>query len=299
MADAEEAHDASFLALVVDMNPFVWSREPATDAPGAALDLGRFLEHLIVFVRCFGLLHRENQLTVTTTTSNRASHVPSPIGRGHAANVDVSKRLLSDLALAARPRQVDAAQSDGLASRTSDSFTAPVHESTSAGSNVAAAMSMALCYCNRIAKEQPSLNPRLLVISVSLDVPAQYIAFMNAIFCAQKNGVPIDSCVLAPRDSVFLQQASHITGGYYSRLGSQAVLLQHLLGTSILDRFSRRFAQSAFQHTVDFRSTCFCHRKIVDLGFVCSVCLSIFCTFSPICSTCGTKFSIALRPPKK
>lgn len=25
---------------------------------------------------------------------------------------------------------------------------------------------------------------------------------------------------------------------------------------------------------VDFRAACFCHRKVVDLGFVCSVCLS-------------------------
>jgi transcription initiation factor TFIIH subunit 3 len=25
---------------------------------------------------------------------------------------------------------------------------------------------------------------------------------------------------------------------------------------------------------VDFRAACFCHRKVVDIGFVCSVCLS-------------------------
>jgi hypothetical protein len=32
---------------------------------------------------------------------------------------------------------------------------------------------------------------------------------------------------------------------------------------------------------------CFCHKKTIDLGFVCSVCLSIFCQFSRECSTCG------------
>ncbi|KAL2156989.1 hypothetical protein VTH06DRAFT_8828 [Thermothelomyces fergusii] len=32
---------------------------------------------------------------------------------------------------------------------------------------------------------------------------------------------------------------------------------------------------------VDFRAACFCHRNVVDTGFVCSVCLSIFCEVAP------------------
>lgn len=28
------------------------------------------------------------------------------------------------------------------------------------------------------------------------------------------------------------------------------------------------------QDRVDFRAACFCHKNIVDIGFVCSVCLS-------------------------
>lgn len=28
------------------------------------------------------------------------------------------------------------------------------------------------------------------------------------------------------------------------------------------------------QEQVDLRAACFCHRKIVDIGYVCSVCLS-------------------------
>src|SRR6266702_167228 len=58
------------------------------------------------------------------------------------------------------------------------------------------------------------------------------------------------------------------------------------------------------QDKVDFRAACFCHKNIVDIGFVCSVCLSsefrrtsvpgpvvehhllVFCTPVPVCSTC-------------
>lgn len=28
------------------------------------------------------------------------------------------------------------------------------------------------------------------------------------------------------------------------------------------------------QDRVDFRAACFCHKKIIDVGYVCSVCLS-------------------------
>lgn len=58
------------------------------------------------------------------------------------------------------------------------------------------------------------------------------------------------------------------------------------------------------QDKVDFRAACFCHKTIVDIGFVCSVCLSsmsvlqicrlrltvhahtVFCQPTPVCSTC-------------
>ncbi|KAL1837715.1 hypothetical protein VTJ49DRAFT_3490 [Mycothermus thermophilus] len=45
---------------------------------------------------------------------------------------------------------------------------------------------------------------------------------------------------------------------------------------------------------VDFRAACFCHRSVVDTGFVCSVCLSIFCEVpdGAECLTCGTKLAL-------
>ena len=43
---------------------------------------------------------------------------------------------------------------------------------------------------------------------------------------------------------------------------------------------------------VDYRAACFCHRQLVDVGFVCSVCLSIYCRVSPICTTCHTNFKM-------
>ncbi|XP_073737370.1 general transcription factor IIH subunit 3 isoform X5 [Callorhinus ursinus] len=50
---------------------------------------------------------------------------------------------------------------------------------------------------------------------------------------------------------------------------------------------------------VDYRAACFCHRNLIEIGYVCSVCLSIFCNFSPICTTCETAFKISLPPVLK
>lgn len=47
------------------------------------------------------------------------------------------------------------------------------------------------------------------------------------------------------------------------------------------DRYSRNFLNLPTQDQVDFRAACFCHKQIVDIGFVCSVCLSsIYLFFS-------------------
>lgn len=50
---------------------------------------------------------------------------------------------------------------------------------------------------------------------------------------------------------------------------------------------------------VDYRAACFCHHKLIDVGYVCSVCLSVFCGFTPICSTCNCNFRFDVNMLKK
>ena len=40
----------------------------------------------------------------------------------------------------------------------------------------------------------------------------------------------------------------------------------------------RKVLAAPTQDKIDFRAACFCHKNIVDIGFVCSVCLSSPCT---------------------
>lgn len=116
-------------------------------------------------------------------------------------------------------------------------------------------------------------------MSVSGDLANQYIPVMNSIFAAQRKRIPIDILKLAG-DTVLLQQASDATGGVYMKPERPEGLLQYLMMGFLPDATARRSLVMPSAGGVDFRAACFCHRKVVDIGFVCSVCLSS--KFSPI-----------------
>jgi transcription initiation factor TFIIH subunit 3 len=118
---------------------------------------------------------------------------------------------------------------------------------------------------------------------------------MNCIFAAQKHKIVIDSCVLW-QDSGFLQQASDITGGIYIKTPEPAGLLQFLIWTFLPDETSRDKLMLPSAVKVDYHASCFCHHRLVDVGHVCSVCLSIFCQFTPICSMCQAHFKLPNLP---
>lgn len=162
------------------------------------------------------------------------------------------------------------------------------------------------------------LHARIVVVSVSDSSPAQYIPTMNAVFAASHAGIPVD--ILSLRGTAtFLQQASYITRGTFLEAASPQGLLTYLMfgfASSIDTRQTvTTTTQGAGQAgtraaidgasgleqlispstaSVDFRAACFCHRRVVDTGFVCSVCLSIFCE-APAgaeCLTCGNQLAL-------
>lgn len=139
--------------------------------------------------------------------------------------------------------------------------------------------------------ELEGLQSRILIVSVSssTDSAHQYIPIMNAIFACQRLRIPIDVCKLSG-DAVFLQQASDATRGVYMSLDEPRGLLQYLMMAFLPDQRSRRHLVQPTRVDVDFRAACFCHRRVVDVGFVCSICLSIFCEppENGDCLTCGT-----------
>ena len=198
------------------------------------------------------------------------------------------------------------------------------------------AMAKAMCYINKLQSDRPEtekLKARLLVLSSTGDTAAQYINFMNVFFSAQKFGIPVDVCMLLA-DSGLLQQGSDITGGLYVKVEQLGGLLQYLTwlflpGPGVRQMlgapppvkvdyrhglvYNKLPAQSIFclktilicpstkgrLYNHDCRAACNCHRQLVDIGFVCSVCLSIYCRFNPVCTNCHSVFKTQNPPTKK
>lgn len=165
------------------------------------------------------------------------------------------------------------------------------------------AIAMALCVIQGVKNEYKS--SRIVIISCSSDernsFASQYMNFMNAFFTAQKMGVTIDACIGGEErqrsgSASILQQACDLTDGTYLKVPNISSFLEYLIWCLLPDFDTRSKLVLPQSKKVSHLAACFCHRNIIDIGFVCSVCLSIFCAFSPICSTCHTIFKLGPLP---
>lgn len=153
---------------------------------------------------------------------------------------------------------------------------------------LAGSIGMALSYIARVERNKQAgskINGRILVVTGSNECASQYMTYMNVFFTAQKQGIVLDVCAL-DKSLTLLQQGCDITGGQYLKLPQLDGLLQYLLWVFLPEPHMRSKLVLPPTVKVDYRAACFCHRELIDIGFVCSVCLSIFCKFSPICTTC-------------
>jgi len=169
---------------------------------------------------------------------------------------------------------------------------------------LAGALSKALCYIHNNNKDiTGKVQSRIFVLKCSPDGSSHYTSVMNCIFAAKKEDVLIDCCDVE-RNSGFLQQAASITGGSYFAVDRLPGLLQYMLWMFLPDADIRGKLNLPKSEDIDYRAVCFCHKRFVDIGFVCSVCLSIYCQFVPKCQTCQTRFklpqlSMSLKGKKK
>jgi len=281
----------SHLSIILDLAPVDWELSATWDDP---LPLSSFLSQLLVFINAHLAQSAENTLAVFGAFPNRSTLLYS--------SIDVSPSSASE---SSDPnwylpfRVVDGS----LVQQIQDGVDSiDVNTKSAAPTAIVGALTKALCYINRLEQAniannnessqeaQISIEPRILILALSSDRSVSYVPLMNAIFSAQKLKVTIDVCKLGGSPTVFLQQATHLTEGAFVHLEQRGALLQTLIMAFSTSESLRSLFTVPNNGQVDFRASCFCHRNIVDIGFVCSVCLSIFCTPLPVCSTCKTKF---------
>ncbi|MCJ1370914.1 RNA polymerase II transcription factor B subunit 4 [Loxospora ochrophaea] len=321
----------SLLAIIIDTNPNAWALLAET------LPLSKAIANLLVFINAHLAFNYANKVAIIASHIQRAEFLypPSsssaaapkpPIATNGSADIDMQDSLPTsssvngthhpngnhpaDDANKYRPfRLIEETLLTSL--RALISTTTPSTLSSTPTTSIAGALTLALTYINKQATISPlstnPLNSRILILSVSGDLAHQYIPIMNCIFASQRLNIPVDIAKIAG-DTVFLQQASDATHGTYIKLEHPQGLLQYLMMGFLPDQTHRRSLISPTQVGVDFRAACFCHRRVVDVGFVCSICLSIFC--SPpedgACFTCGTHLRLgdyggkpAVMPRKK
>ncbi|XP_071513523.1 general transcription factor IIH subunit 3 [Panulirus ornatus] len=154
------------------------------------------------------------------------------------------------------------------------------------------ALGRALLYIKRQEVENilgKKIHARILVIKISIDTGSQYLNYINTYLTAQKISTPIDVCVIGS-DCGLLQQGADISGGYYHCVPEVSELLQSLILMYQADVVTRKKLNVPPPDTVDYRAACFCHRTLVDMGNVCSNCLSVYCKAVPLCTTCNVIF---------
>ncbi|VDP13205.1 unnamed protein product [Onchocerca flexuosa] len=157
----------------------------------------------------------------------------------------------------------------------------------------APAIAVAVCHIYRYKNEIDNGDGRILVINIGSDFIGEHNILMNIFFAAHKHNILIDVANIG-ETSPILQQASDITGGTYLNVKKPRQLLQYTM-CFMLGKASLRsaFPSPSSSSSVDYRASCHCHGVPVSIGWVCSVCLSVQCHFSPICPACNTVFKIS------
>ncbi|KAI1389156.1 transcription factor Tfb4 [Hypoxylon trugodes] len=317
----------SLLTIVVDTNPRAWV------ALSDHLPISKALANLLVFVNAHLSFGNDSHVAIIAAHPNRAvwlypeSPNPDRFARqnGHDEDVEMTDGSggVQELSGSANkfPQFAQIETSILTSLRTLIDGTSPsdLHPTTL----ISGALTLALSYINKMSRAfepaatssdpaNPSttattsssnttkstaatLHSRILVLSVSDSEPAQYIPTMNAVFAASHARIPLDTLSLRGSPPAFLQQAAFITGGtFLSAANNPRGLLSYLMFGFLADAEARQSLVSPTQDSVDFRAACFCHRKVVDTGFVCSICLSIFCEVpeGAECFTCGTKLAL-------
>jgi len=163
----------------------------------------------------------------------------------------------------------------------------------------ASTIAISICFIERCKREFQSSFGRILLLSLTNDLSAEQNLLMNLFFSAQQHKIVIDVASLG--DSVpILQQACDITNGTHLSIEKPDRLLQYLvtncIGNSqeVQEFFNRNEPKS-----IDYRAACHCHNKLVQIGWVCSVCLAIQCRISPICPMCNSIFPLPTQGFKK
>lgn len=153
-----------------------------------------------------------------------------------------------------------------------------------------------------------NLDGRILLISnlSTHNLQYQYMNLINSAYCAKAHNVMIDILTIEYIDPISRRQkvfVSNTTANNIQAIFSQVVevsngIFQHCSNLTQMfhylnqifisnDAIRKNFINTSSQARVDYRAASFDKGNLVEIGFVCSVCLAVYEEFSPVCGSCG------------
>lgn len=262
---AAPAAAPELLVVVLDAR---LAAESATEAPL----LFCFWDALLVLLRAHAAVGTDNLACLFGASAQTARL----LAEGRAAEVDWARARPACAGLCLEDRACDGAP------------------------QIALGLSLALCYANRLQREDPALRPRVLAIDCSqgeADLAAQSTATIGCAYAARAAGVPIDCLSLGPASSALLRQAAALSGGRHLALPAACSPepLAEILAPALLFHFlpgvNVRSLLNATEDAPSLTAVCVCHSEPQEIAFVCSCCLSTYCSDAgAICQVCRTRF---------
>lgn len=156
-------------------------------------------------------------------------------------------------------------------------------------SALSSALTIALCYNNRIRNLYENINTRLFLLDISKShyYTNQYTQLMNIAYNAKRNNIIIDVFSLNYKTQI-LEQICNITNGLYldntifqsiNPYGNiQDILTQTIIFWFLPSVNTRKYFSNTYLNEDTNIAVCTCHNKQIDIAYICSCCLAIYCS---------------------
>jgi len=235
----------------------------------------RTWESLAVFFAAYGGLATDQRIALIATNSERAALIGADVCAAmdwQGLRQETTKFLLSD----------------------SGSSADPPH--------LASGLSRALCYANYMRKAERKIPARVLIMecsNIEADLSTQGPGLLSCAFAAQAENVTVDCLSLGDQASTLLRQVVNIAGGKHHAMSPLGASAEQPFGSLLLQTLLFHFLASAVTRkdlnmvpdNQNMAAVCVCHGKMCDIAYICSSCLSVYCTDNiAICPGCRTRF---------
>ena len=150
---------------------------------------------------------------------------------------------------------------------------------------------------------------KILVISYTnqINLQKQYLNLINSAFCAKEHGIIVDIILLENCDGgssskealTIFSQVCDLTSGVLHNCKDLAHLY-HILTICVTPTSQDRekLLVTSSQVEVDYRAATFDTKNLVDIGFVCSICLAVFEYYQPLCPICESNMTLDFKKAK-